>query len=336
MKNIYIYPNSAKDRLLKVYNPYIDDLMDSAGKYFYIINKDYPSHIGILDILKYLRKADIIYFNWIEKLAEKKGGFAQTMVLMAILNLLKLFRLEIVWTMHNKLTHSGKHEFWSKMIFKSMLKKSAVIITHSSEGIRFGESLVKGSHKKINYIPHPAKDRRIDQSDSYRYDILIWGSIAPYKGIHHFLKYLHENNLERRYRIMIVGKVSDREYFDEITALATSNITIEDEFISNEKLVSLINDSGIVLFTYSKDSILSSGVLMDSLGYGANIVGPRVGAFADLSKLNIISTFQTFDEMVPIIDKEMKVSPAERSKKLDTFLAENTWDKFAEKLNKIL
>jgi len=336
MKKIYIYPNSAKDKLLKVYNPYMDDLMESADKYFTIINKDKPSHVGILDILKYLVSADIIYFNWIEKLAEKKGGVAQTLILITILNLLKLFRLEIVWTMHNKLTHSGKHEFWSTLIFKQILRKSAVIITHSSEGIRFGESLVPSAKKKILYFPHPVKDRRIPEDDTYEFDILIWGSVAPYKGIHNFLAYLHEKNLQEKYKILIIGKVSSPEYLEEINRYLNGNINLVNEFASNEKLISLINDSGIVLFTYSKDSILSSGVLMDSLGYGANIVGPHVGAFADLAGLNIISTFHNFDEMVPIIEKEMKVTPADRSKKLDAFLSSNTWDKFSEKLRDIL
>jgi len=48
-------------------------------------------------------------------------------------------------------------------------------------------------------------------------------------------------------------------------------------------LQNLIAKSILVLFTFSKVSILSSGILIDSLGYGANIVGPKVGAFKDLS-----------------------------------------------------
>lgn len=316
----------------------MDDLIGAADTHFTVINRDKPANSGIFDFLKYVFKTDIIYFNWIEKLAEKKGGVVQTMLLLSMVYLHKLFGFEIVWTMHNKLTHSGRFSFWSSAIFKAMLRNAKIVITHSSEGIAFGETVVPGSGNKIVYFPHPAKDRRTliaDQPGSYTYDILIWGSVAKYKNIHNFLKYLYDNGLEHSFRIMIIGKVYEN-YLEEIMSYKNEHIQIVDEFASNEELVALINESAVVLFTYSMNSVLSSGVLMDSLGYGANIVGPHVGAFADVAELGIIKTFKNFDEVIPIIESQMQITHEERSRKLDSFLAGNSWEQFAEKLRKIL
>ena len=76
---------------------------------------------------------------------------------------------------------------------------------------------------------------------------------------------------------------------------------------------------------------------MDSLGYGANIIGPHVGAFADLEKDGIITTFEDFPDMIKKIDQQLEHSGKESQKeKLDAFLKANSWNQFAKNLVKIL
>ncbi|NOX48900.1 MAG: hypothetical protein GXO89_18225, partial [Chlorobi bacterium] len=122
-----------------------------------------------------------------------------------------------------------------------------------------------------------------------------------------------------------------------ISKYANQNILIQNKFIEDDMLRDLIKQSRIILFTYSKSSILSSGVLMDSIGYGANIIGPDVGAFTDLAKEGILSTFKDFDDLARVIDKQLDKSDNENTKnKSDIFLQNNTWEKFAENVNKVL
>lgn len=318
---------------LKFINPYLDDLVLSLGKHFHIINKENPSAMGIFGLFKYLRKTDYVLFNWIEKLPENKAGMAQSFALFILFPLFKLFNIKIIWTMHNKLTHSKKHQKVSNAIFKSMLKKSDYILTHSSEGIDFGESLVKGAKSRIYYFPHPIKDRRSNINTHKKYDILIWGSLSPYKGIIQFLEYLHNNNIENKYKILIVGTASSKEFFKELSDLQTKTIEIKNEFIEDNTLKIIIEESEIVLFSYNNASILSSGALIDSIGYGAKIIGPDVGAFTDLAKDGIIRTFQNFEELIAKIDFYLNdTNTGEGKAKTEAFLKENSWDKYAENI----
>jgi glycosyltransferase involved in cell wall biosynthesis len=336
-KKIYIYPTSSRDENLGLYNPYIDDLVKSLDRYFDFVNKDKPSSSGIFDLMKYLGKTDYVFFNWIEKLPENKGGSIQTLFLFSLFPILKLLNIKVIWVMHNKLSHTKEHLFLKKAIFRKMLRKASLILTHSSEGINYGESMVSGSKALIHYFPHPVKDRRKDNQLEYLYDILIWGTISPYKGIDKFLEFLHANNLENKYKILIVGKYTSENYFGQISKYANQNIQIQNKFIEDDMLRDLIKQSKIILFTYSKSSILSSGVLMDSIGYGANIIGPDVGAFTDLAKEGILNTFKDFSNIVPVINKQLdKSDNKSTTDEFDIFLKNNTWEKFAENVNKVL
>lgn len=337
MKKAYIYPHSSRNSNTVIYNPYIDDFGRSCGKYFQFVNYTNPSRVGIFQIFKYLTKIDFIFFNWIEKLPELKGGKIQALVLILLLPILKVSRIKIVWTMHNKLSHSHEYIFWKKIIFKAMLKYADEIITHSTEGIVYAQQKKPGSEKKVNYFPHPVKDRRANKQYENKYDILIWGTISPYKGIDKYLNYLIQNNLTDKYKTYIVGKSTSEEYFQKLVNFSSKKITIENKFISDENLQQLIAESRLVLFTYSKSSILSSGVLMDSLGYGANIIGPQVGAFSDLAKDGILTTYSTFEELIPVIEKNLNGTESSLEKdKLNIFLKDNTWDNLAKKISKII
>lgn len=335
-KRIYIYPHSSRDKNLGLYNPYIDDLIHSFSEYYTFVNLESPSKTGILDILKYLTKIDYIIFHWIEKLPELKGGFLQTVFLFCLFPILKLFKVKVIWTMHNKLSHSGKSPRLTKAIFKLMLRKSDLILTHSNEGIDFGDQMVHGSVHFTYYLPHPVKDRRLNLSLEKEYDILIWGTISPYKGIDKFLEFIYKNKLENKYKILIVGKVSSPEYNEQLQHYRNDKITIDNRFIEDDLLQNLISKSKLILFTYSKASILSSGVLMDSLGYGANVVGPTVGAFADLSKDGIIHNYYDLDEMIQTVDKQISLKEVNGKPALDRFLQENSWPKYAEKVHRII
>ena len=315
----------------------MDDLIDSLGQYYNFVNKGKPSNKGIFDIVKYLSKTDYIFFNWIEKLPENKAGRLQTLFLFVLFPIFKIFNIKIIWTMHNKMSHSKDELFLKRKIFKKMLKHAHVIITHSSEGIKFGEEMHKGSSQKIHYYPHPVKDRRSKEKINTVYDILIWGTISPYKGVDKFLKFIFDNGLDKKYRIKIAGKSTSISHFDSIITYRNENIDIENCFIEDELLQEMIAQSRLILFTYAKSSILSSGALMDSLGYGAEIIGPDVGAFHDLEKEGILNTFSDYSALISIIDKQLQEKDRIATKnKLEIFLKENTWNKFSRRVSDLL
>jgi glycosyltransferase involved in cell wall biosynthesis len=333
LKRAYLYPITGRDDQLGLYNPYLDDFIASLKGKVTIVNEKDRSKSGIFNVIKYISKINLVFFNWIENVPDRKGGLFQTVFLYFFFLLSKILKIRIIWTMHNKLSHSRENYASKKRIFKFILKNADLVITHSKAGKTFGEEMVPGTSSKIHYLPHPVKDRRLETEPVKQYDILIWGTIAPYKGIDKFLEYLIRENLEKKYRILIVGKITSQEYAGSLLGFSSANIEIQNKFIEDDLLQNLIGRSKIVLFTYSMSSILSSGVLIDSLGYGANIVGPHVGAFADLADDGIITTFNDFPEMISKIDGQLENSESKSQiTNLERFLNENSWNGFSIKL----
>lgn len=335
-KKIYIYPLSSRDERLGLFNPYIDDLIGSLEGNYAFVNKNKPSGKGVLNILKYLSGLQFIHFNWIEKIHTNRFGNIQYRLMFWLIPLLKLMGVKIIWTMHNKLSHDGENDTKTIAIFRLMLRQADLILTHASAGIEYGEKMVPGSGKKIFYLPHPVKDRRIKSEAIKKHDILIWGTISPYKGIDIFLNFLKEKNRLGHYKILIVGKAPDKDYLAKLETFISDKIEIRNEFLNDDDLAKMISESKTVLFTYSKASILSSGVLMDSLGFGANIIGPDVGAFKDLAKDNIIKTFTEISASTSLIDEEIKDENNVQSAALDKFLKENSWPAFGKKFGALL
>ena len=66
-----------------------------------------------------------------------------------------------------------------------------MILTHSEEGITFGEENYPEYAHKIKYLIHPLKEIiQVKEEKTKKYDLLIWGSIYPYKGVVDFLSFL--------------------------------------------------------------------------------------------------------------------------------------------------
>lgn len=336
MKKVYLYPLSANTEN-GVYNPYISNLRDALNTHFDVINADKPSRTGIFDILKYLRKLDVVYLNWGEEVPENKYGRVQGIFLLLLLQYLKLSSIQTIWTLHNKKSHYSHSRLLKKMLYNQMLKTSDLIITHAREGLKL---IPEG--KLACFQHHPVTNSLIKQEPSkkHSFDIIIWGTIYPYKGIHTFLRFLEDKGFIEKYRILIAGKIVTKTLADELQDYNQkySNLKIMDGFIEQERLIELVHASKITLFTYHSDSILSSGVLMDSLTYGATIVGPTVGAFNDLHQLGLIETYTDFNSLISVVDKTLSSEQenSSRQSKLGEFILANSWNEFSLTVQKLI
>jgi len=335
LHNAYLYPLT--NRLSTgIYNPYLDNFMAALSGQLDFVNRNHPSNTGTLNILRFLPGIRFVFLNWIENLPEKKAGLLQTVFLFFLLHTKKIFGLKIIWTLHNKISHSANKLFLKKMIFRQVLKNSDLVITHSEEGIQYAENFLKGVSDKIFFFPHPIVPQQPLAQHTKEFDILIWGTLAPYKGILEFLEYLYAANLQERYKILIVGKSLDQEYFRKIKNLENSNITIRNQFISDKELKELVSKSKIILFTYSGNSVLSSGALIDSIAYHANVIGPEAGAFREMGKSGLIYTYKTFSQLPDIINNLIQSNNESEIDAIKKFIKEHSWNKFAEALEERL
>ena len=139
--------------------------------------------------------------------------------------------------------------------------------------------------------------------------------------------YIKSHSLQN-IKIMIAGKIPDKSYKDKLSELENESITIIEGFISDEDLKLYIMQSKIVLFTYLKSTVLSSGALMETLKFPVHIVGPDFASFKDLSDEGIIHTYADFDELMKIVQKLTGESVDMQKRK--AFMENHSWEKFAE------
>lgn len=332
----YIYPLN-KRKYNGLYNPYIDNFVGSLNTSINFLNYKNPSQIGILDLWRYLWKIDIIILNWIENIPDKKGGKLQWQIFQFFfLPILKFRNVKICWTLHNKLSHSKKNIKLKVKIFEKLFSISDYIITHANEGKMLVDN--KGCSNKLIFFHHPINKRFRTKSTSKETDIFIWGTISPYKAIDVFLDQVSYSSIMKQYNILIAGKIVDLKYKAIIEKKTGSNIKLIDRFLSDEELEENLRNSKITLFTYNEDSILSSGALSDSIGYGNIIVGPEVGSFKDLKDEHIIYTYKEIGQISSICDKLLSDFAKYQIDEslISNYLANHSWQNFAQTvMNKI-
>ncbi len=326
----YIYPVSKR---LKSgdYNPYLQNFIQATKNKILFLNEERPSSIGFLDFFRYILQTDFLILNWIENLPEKKGGGLQSVLFLLVLRFKKFLGLRVLWIMHNKVSHSTSHFFLKRLLFKNLLKRTDLILTHAKEGVKFAESLHPGASSRIIYFPHPVVSKKhVDIKKNKKYDILIWGNLAPYKGIDAFLQFLKERNALNKFRILIIGKSSSEDFFLKIRKYSSNKIIIKNQFISSSQLVEIIAESDVVLFTHSGKSVLSSGALMDSIAHNAIVIGPDLGAFSELGDMGIIETYNDFEELIHILNNKENLNHPNKLQKINKFLNEYSWAEFGK------
>lgn len=331
-RKAYIYPRTSRSKKI-TNNPYMNNFIQSIQDDYDIVNIDKPSDKGIFDLVKYVGKIEYLFLNWIEDLPDKKMGYSQAMFFLMILRIKSLLGIKVVWTIHNKISHFPENLYLKKILFRNLLKRSDLLITHAKEGIAFAESMLPGVSRRIFYFPHPIVPfPRPAKQQERKYDILIWGALSPYKGIHTFFEFLQSQQALSRYRIMVIGKASSEEFFNTLKLYQRENITLRNEFVDMDELSQLIQQSAVILFTYSGDSVLSSGALIDSIAHKTMVIGPDVGAFKEMGDLGIIRTYHQFDELHSIMESIKDGKYYIDTDRIASFISAHTWAEFGKQL----
>lgn len=336
MASVYIYPDKSYVKN-KNQNPYIKDLVAAFERRGYRIVRSKTAWLGPVDFFFQLRTMDLLVCNWVEESVNSKFGYLKGVALICVLPLLKPFKVKLVWTVHNKKSHTNKNIRFTKLLSRLLFRYADLIVAHAKSGTEvFGSD-----QSKIRYFPHPfrpappaggatAGDATTGEAAAGLYDILIWGRIEPYKGIDAFLQYLDANGLKDRYTIHIQGECAHPALWENIKRYAGGRITVSDTYIDQDELGRMISRSKCILFTHNSQSTLSSGALVESLSFGKTVIGPALGNFLDFQKdAGIVLTYADFGELMPILDRVIStdrplISPAAITAFADTY----TWDSY--------
>lgn len=331
MLRFTVFPHYTKDN-----NPYIRDMIAALNAHpdTRVVNP--VSKHSVLSLLPPSHWGKVFIFNWFESIPDFKYGTAFSLIMLLYIRLLKLCGKKIVWVFHNKMPHEAGKLWLKRRLARRIARLSDLIVTHASEGLDTIREVYPYAAGKAHFLHHPTKNHLADApSGDKKYDLLIWGSITPYKGIVEFLGWLRKQpglNL----RICICGGCSSEQLHHEIQQLVTDHVEFIPKRLTAEDIGRLTAQSHFVLSTYRPESILSSGVLMDSLSYGAKVIGPDVGSFKDYARLPELDvyTYQQFDEIPALV-------AAHRDEKVDTaayarFLDENSWPHFVDTLMQLI
>ncbi|MFO7939797.1 MAG: glycosyltransferase [Bacteroidales bacterium] len=337
-KSMYLYPITARFNT-GLYNPYVDDFIEAMSSDYTCVNRAFPSKSGVFNILRFWRKTDVFFLNWIEDLPDKKGGFLQMFFLLGLFPLIKLSGKQVVWTIHNKRSHEGRYLPIKRWFANRLMNTVNFMLTHAKEGIRYVEQETNATNaQRVFYFPHPVKPRILPKRKEKQpaTDVLIWGTMAPYKGIHKFLRFLHEEDPQHTFSVRIMGKIPDPEYKNELKSLATDRVQITDKFVSAEELNAAMAETSCILFTYSPEYVLSSGVLADSIGAGKRVLGPHAGAFADLQEEGLVTTYADFSDCMMMIKKILETAERNGAAITPKKLTAYNWEAYAQMVTSLL
>ncbi len=299
--------------------------------------------------------SDVYIFHWLENVPDYKYGLLQTVVAIWLMFVIKLKGKKLVWFLHNKQPHAAGHRAINNLIIKLLVRKADLIVTHATEGLELIRQQYPAAASRTVFLHHPTKNRldlhqekaaAVPES-TYRAetgskiaavtgrkteaeggtDLLLWGNISLYKGVLEFVRYAVERNLSLR--IKIIGKCSSADLYERLKELSNEFIHIENRSISFDELGAEIRAARFVLIPYAPQSVLSSGLLMDSLSFGAAVIGPDVGSFRDYAReksLNVY-TFHSFDEIPGLVRNSGKTAKAED---YESFLTLHSWESFGQ------
>lgn len=325
MKKLYYYPPA--NGPMGYGNPYSINYKSAMSEFFSVMEADNkPQHYCILGayIFKRAFQADIYVFNWIENIGVYRMPIIQCILIILALCIIKIRRRKIIWMFHNIHPHTGI-SLYSRLIQGLLYKFSNLIISHSQEATNY----LREKGIKAEFISHPIKCFDFEQlkfgEKIYPCDVLIWGTIAKYKGIKEFISIPEIQSSTLKIRIIGTGK--DKKLLEEIASYCTNNIVLEEKRASYGEIAAYCKTAKYVLFPYVGDCVSSSGALIDTLAMGGTPIGPNKGAFRDLAHDHLCVTYNNKKELMEILNSQ--VTKIETKK----FLKENSWSNFAHFVN---
>ena len=321
-QRVYISPSAS--RKLGYPNPYFPRLKQELRPWFEVMEADNrPCLMQAGALLQASFKADIMMLSFVETIAFQKLRVLQTCMALLAMDILRLRRGRLVFFFHNPAPHKGENRL-SRLLTRRMFSRACLVVTHSENTAAIARQ--RTSEDKVLLFPHPAELPEKVVPSEHRADVLIWGTVLPYKGVREFLS--APGVASSGLRIDVLGACPDASLAREIHALENDNIRFEERRASMQEIASRIAASGMVLFPYLPGSISGSGTLMDTLRFGGSPVGPDLGAFHDLAQEGLCRVYKNPAELLEILESGWKIDSGHVAR----YLEEHSWPSFARKL----
>lgn len=258
--------------------------------------------LGLKDVLKtplLFFKVEVIHLNWFESLRGSSHFFVTISFLKQYFKLLffKLFRIKIIWTMHNKKPHDTAYSFFKKRIFKKVAQSSHGVIIHSLISKKILVDELNINPNKIHYCPHPnyineygniIDNRR--KNENLR--LLFFGMLRPYKNIELLMEVVDEiKDLDVELRI--VGKPETEKYGSFLKEYKSNNksIKIELGFLKDNMIPKYFSECDLLVIPLNFESSLNSGSAILAFSYKKTVICPEIGTIKNLNNKDLVYTY---------------------------------------------
>jgi glycosyltransferase involved in cell wall biosynthesis len=240
-------------------NSYTQKMSEAFSSYGEVA--DLPAKMAFVRApLKFLRKYDVVVFNWIEnKIVNQKGGWSPLGVLKlaGLIVYGKLLARKTIFVRHNNYPHAAAASTGEQM--RKFLDHVEILfddcVTHSGHN----------SNERRKYVPHPLyHDRAPEVAHSNDVYFVVFGRIERYKGIHELIK---SYTLEQK--LVIAGPCHDPQYKAELIRLCDNrNIDLRIGFLSDDEASALVANSLGLLLSHSGKDMIATGSYFFAAGLG--------------------------------------------------------------------
>lgn len=319
MKKVYVSPSAT--RKAGYSSRYFLHLKRELASYFEVLEADNaPCIMQSGALLRNSFKADVAVLSFVENIAFHKLAVLQTCIALIALGIMRLRKCRTVFIFHNPSPHQGGNAL-SRALTDKLFRIADLVVAHTENTASIARERV--GEQKVLYFPHPC-EAPVSVPAGARTDVLIWGTVLPYKGVEEFIS----NGAVRAsgLKIKILGACPDPALAERIHALENDNISFEQRRAEMDEIASNVAGSRFVLFPYLPGSISGSGTLVDTLRFGGNPVGPDVGAFAELSQHGLCRVYADISELLEILHSPWSADPA----RVREYLSGNSWTSFVE------
>jgi beta-1,4-mannosyltransferase len=237
----------------------------------------------------------LVHLNWFENL---DGADNTAKIITFFKKIFKLFLFwitgkKVVWTMHNRLPHDKELMFFKKLMIKSLIRFSSIIVIHSKMSEEILLELDPSIGHKICYIPHPnyVGDYLPDQPEKITLPadgvgnpvkLLFVGAIKPYKNIELLIELA--SSFQEEVQLTIAGKPLNAAYQQKLMAAAKGfpNLVMDFAFVTDVALANYIQDTDLLILPYDLRSSLNSGTVILAFSSGKTVICPSIGTIQDL------------------------------------------------------
>lgn len=244
--------------------------------------------------LKY--KPDYIHFDWIVSYYYRRWRwltYASVPLFCGQVLMARWLGVKLVWTLHNLLPHdapqAGVHRFcqhflarrcdWVRVFALNSVERAASELRVPTDKFRV---VPEGDYTEMypNLISQESARERLRLPPSARV-FLYLGLIKPYKGVLELAQVFQLTRQPDDF-LLIVGRIMDVKYGEDLRKSLSTNVILVDEFIPADELQVYFKAADVVVLPFQK--IENSGSVIMAMGFAKPIIAPGVGSVAERLK----------------------------------------------------